>query len=213
MTSDPRRRSALQHRRALSSPEASLREVPFLGKLVVRGDAYRIAGPVSTALRLDLPRTVKGTASAGGTTAIWMSPDEWWLVTPPGEETAIKAKLDIALYGTPSLVTDVTDYYTAIALEGPKVREMLMKLTTIDLHPRAFKAGDAVSSNFGRAVAVLRQTRDDAGRQGPAFELLIRISMADYLWCVLAEAGHEWGLPLETPKGQVKQHLPHFDGH
>ncbi len=209
--SDSRRRSALQHRRGLSSPEASLREVPFQGMLVLRGDAYRVGGPVSTALGLDLPRTVMGTAVAGGVTAIWLGPDEWWLVTPAGEETAIKSRLDVALFGTPSLVTDVTDYYTAIALEGAKAREMLMKLATIDLHPRAFKAGDAVSANFARAVAVLRQTRDGAGRQGPAFEILIRISMADYLWCVLAEAGHEWGLPIETPKGQVKQHLPHFD--
>lgn len=211
--SDPRRKSALAHRRALSSPEASIREVPFQGKLVLRGDAYRVSGPVSTVLGLELPRAVKGTATNGGVTAVWTAPDEWWLITPPGEEVAIKSKLDIALFGTPSLVSDVTDYYTTIALEGSKAREMLMKLTTVDLHPRAFKPGDAVSSNFARATAVLRQTRDDAGRQGSAFEILIRISMADYLWCVLAEAGHEWGLPIETPKGQVKQHLPHFDGH
>jgi sarcosine oxidase subunit gamma len=211
--SDPRRKSALAHRRALSSPEASIREVPFQGKLVLRGDAYRVSGPVSTVLGLDLPRIVKGTATNAGVTAIWTAPDEWWILTPPGEEAAIKPKLEIALFGTPSLVSDVTDYYTTIALEGSKAREMLMKLMTIDLHPRAFKAGDAVSSNMARAVAVLRQTRDDAGRQGPAFEILIRISMADYLWCILAEAGHEWGLPIEAPKGQVKQHLPHFDGH
>jgi hypothetical protein len=38
---DPRRKSALAHRRALSSPEASIREVPFQGKLVLRGDAGR----------------------------------------------------------------------------------------------------------------------------------------------------------------------------
>ncbi|MEZ5925562.1 MAG: sarcosine oxidase subunit gamma family protein [Hyphomicrobiaceae bacterium] len=213
MTSDPRRKSALHNRRALSSPDVSIRELPFQGKLVLRGDAYRISAAVHTAISIDLPRSVKGTATAGGITAIWLAPDEWWLIVPPGEELALKSKLEIALFGTPSLVTDVTDYYTTIALEGTKARELLMKLTTIDMHPRAFKIGDAVSSNFGRAVAVLRQTRDDVGRQGPAFEILIRISMADYLWCVLAEAGHEWGLPIETPKGQVKQHLPHFDGH
>jgi sarcosine oxidase subunit gamma len=213
MTTGPRRRSALQHRRALSSPEASIREVPFQGKLVLRGDAYRLSGPASTVLGLDLPRTVKGTASADGVTALWLSPDEWWLITPVGAEAATKTKLDIALFGTPSLVSDVTDYYTSIAIEGPKAREMLMKLTTIDLHPRVFKAGDAVSSNFGRAVAVLHQRRGEAGRLGPGFELLIRISMADYLWCALAEAGHEWGLPLESPRGQVKLHLPHFDEH
>lgn len=211
--SDPRRKSALAHRRGLSSPDASLRELPFQGKLMLRGDSYRVGAPISTAIGIDLPRTVKATATANGITAIWTAPDEWWLITPPGEEAGIKSKLDVALFGTPSLVTDVTDYYTTILLEGAKAREMLMKLMTIDLHPRAFKAGEAVSSNIGRAVAVLRQTREDSGRQGPAFEILIRISMADYLWCVLAEAGHEWGLPIETPKGQVKQHLPHFDGH
>jgi hypothetical protein len=35
------------------------------------------------------------------------------------------------------------------------------------------------------------------------FRLLIRWSMADYLWCLLADAGREWGMPAEVPvKGE-----------
>ena len=80
-----------------------------------------------------------------------------------------------------------------------------MTLSTIDLHPRKFVAGEAVLSNLGRANPLLIATAADA------FDIHIRISMADYLWCSLCEAGHEWGLPEEKPKGVVQLHLPHFE--
>ena len=86
-----------------------------------------------------------------------------------------------------------------------------MKLATLDLHPKAFKAGMGVACLIGRCNPWLRQTREDTAEGGPAFEMTIRLSMADYLWCLLSEAGEEWGLAAPAPKGQVRQHLPHFE--
>jgi len=53
-------------------------------------------------------------------------------------------------------------------------------------------------SVFGRANALLWQTRSDADEAGPAFRLFIRWSMADYLWCLAADAGREWGVPEQV---------------
>ena len=79
-----------------------------------------------------------------------------------------------------------------------------MKLTTLDLHPRAFRAGMVTGSVFGRANATIWQPLDDAAEGGPAFRLFIRWSMADYLWCLIADAGREWGVPEQVPvKGEV----------
>ncbi|MEM1401267.1 MAG: sarcosine oxidase subunit gamma family protein, partial [Pseudomonadota bacterium] len=75
-------------------------------------------------------------------------------------------------------------------------REMLMKLTTLDLHPSQFAPGAVTGSLFGRATATLHCREDTSG-----FVLFVRRSFADYLWCALAEAGREFGLVEQVPKG------------
>jgi hypothetical protein len=42
----------------------------------------------------------------------------------------------------------------------------------------------------------------------PDFDLIIRRSHADYLWCLLALAGREFGLPEQKPEGRVKLATP-----
>jgi heterotetrameric sarcosine oxidase gamma subunit len=76
-----------------------------------------------------------------------------------------------------------------------------MKFTTLDLHPRAFKAGMAAGSMFGRAHATLWQVTDDAAEGGSHFRLIVRWSMADYLWCLIADAAREFGTPETLPIG------------
>ena len=93
----------------------------------------------------------------------------------------------------------MSSYYTTIELAGPRARDMLMKLTTLDLHPSAFTTGQVAGSLFGRAQATLWQVDADETEGGPVFRLFVRRSMADYLWCLLAEAGFEWGMPKQAP--------------
>jgi heterotetrameric sarcosine oxidase gamma subunit len=199
------RRSALSHRSILSGDGAAIVEKPFEGKLILRGDLARIGAGTAQVLAVGLPDKVHGTSTGARATAQWLGPDEWLLITAAGAESALAADLGKALASQHHQLADVTDYYTTLELSGAHAREMLMKVATVDFHPRAFKPGMGVTCNVGRANPVLRQTREDA------FDILIRISMADYLWCLLAEAGHEWGLPGQSPKGQVKLHLPHFE--
>jgi heterotetrameric sarcosine oxidase gamma subunit len=108
-----------------------------------------------------------------------------------------------ALAGIHHQFVDVSDYYTVVEVAGAEARELLMKLTTLDLHQRAFKAGMVTGGVFGRANATIWPTADDAAAGGPVFRLFIRWSMADYLWCLIADAGREWGVPEQAPvKGE-----------
>ena len=202
------RRSALAHRTALKSAngQASLKERPYDGKLILRGKYESINAPVQGVLDARLPQAAGGTSQGPHANLQWLSPDEWLIVTEPNLVGTVAEKLSAALSGTHSQITDVTDFYTTIELTGARAREMLMKIATIDFHPLAFKPGMCVTTNFGRTVAWARQPREDA------FDLIVRISMADYLWCLLAAAGREWGLPQQEPKGgRVKLHLPHLE--
>ena len=206
-------RSALSHRTALASgaSEAILGERPHDGKLILRGALDLIGAACAQVLGVPMPGSANHTASGQRGTVLWLGPDEWLLVTAPGAEAVLASDLRQALLGKHHQIADVTDYYTTIELSGSRSRDMLMKIATADFHPKVFKAGMGMTTNLARTVAWLRQTRDDRESGGPAFDIVIRISMADYLWCLLAEAGREWGLPAQEPKGKVKLHLPHFE--
>ena len=201
----PERRSPLFHRRPLEAEGGAVRmvEQPFVGKHILRADPSEAVEPLRSALRLGLPFDPLTSSLSGETAFLWMGPDEWMLVSAEAEAAARASAACAALAGVHHQLVDVSDYYTVIELAGPRARELLMKLTPLDVHPRAFRAGMVTGSLFGRANATLWQTADDAEDGGPVFRLFVRWSMADYLWCLLADAGREWGVPEEVPiKGE-----------
>jgi sarcosine oxidase, subunit gamma len=202
---DPHRRSPLFHRRLIEGEGGAIRmaERPFLGKFILRADATLVADLVHGAVGLKLPVEALSSASAGDTAILWLGPDEWMILTAPEEAERCVRAARAAVAQVHHQLVDVSDYYTMIELSGPRAREVLMKLTTLDLHPRAFKIGMVAGSTFAHANAVLWQTADNAAEGGANFRVIIRWSMADYLWCLLAEAGREWGMPREVPvKGE-----------
>ena len=196
----PRRLSPLWHRTALEAPGTAVRvcELPFLGNYILRADPHEAVEPLRTALGLRLPFDAMTSSTAGETSFLWMGPDEWMLVTTPDEAIALVGKARAALAGIHHQLTDVSDNHTAIEVAGPNARELLMKLTTVDLHPRAFRPGMVAGSIFGRANAIVWELAEAEDPGAPRFHLFIRWSMADYLWCLLANAGREWGLPEQA---------------
>jgi len=201
----PHRRSPLFHRRPLEGEGGSLRivEQPFLGKFILRANPDDAVEPLRAALGLGLPFDPLTSSRDGDTAFLWLGPDEWMLVTREGDPAGRAALAAQALAGIHHQLVDVSDYYTVIEVAGPRAREALMKLTPLDVHARAFRAGMVAGSVFGQANATLWQTADDAEEGGPAFRVFVRWSMADYLWCLLADAGREWGMPEEVPiKGE-----------
>ena len=203
--SEARLRSPLHHRQPIKAMEnaARMAEVPFLGKLALRVDPKVGNDAVTKAVGVSLPVDACTATRQDETAILWIGPDEFWVVTARDGQTAVADALEKDLSGIHHQVADVSSYYTTIELAGPRSREMLMKLTTLDMHPRAFKAGQVAGSMFGVAQATLWQVDADdpqgGADGGTVFRLFVRRSMADYLWCVLAEAGFEWGMPRQAP--------------
>jgi sarcosine oxidase subunit gamma len=132
-------------------------------------------------------------ASGGGRAVLWLGPDEWLVVTPPGDAAALHAALAAALAGLRASATDVTDNYTTIRIAGPKARWVLAKGWPVDLHPRNFGPGRVAQSNLALCNVILRQV-DDA----PGYEILVRPSFAKYLWDWLTDAALEVGCRVEA---------------
>ncbi|MFP4270335.1 MAG: sarcosine oxidase subunit gamma [Alphaproteobacteria bacterium] len=201
---DPRARSPLAHRDPLTGDGLRLAERPFEGLLVLRGAPEAVGEPFAATAGLELPRVCRGTARGPGLTALWLSPDEWLLVTPTvADAEELMPKLEAALAGRHHQLVAVSDYHTVIELAGAVARDALAKLVAVDLHPRAWRRDEVLGTLLAKAAVQLWLVADEADPGGPTARLIVRRSLADHVWCLLAEAGREWGLPAQTPEGVV----------
>ena len=174
------------------SGSLSLCEMPVPGQIDLRGDPADPAflDVVSAVLGCGLPLKPNTVAEAGDVTVCWLGPDEWLVLTPPGAEGDMVARLRDGLQGTHSAVVDVTGNRALIRISGTAARDVLAKGCSLDLHPRGFKPGDCAQTLIARCGVILHQ-RDDV----PSYDLLPRRSFAEYLWLWLVDASAEFGVP------------------
>ncbi|WP_019333020.1 sarcosine oxidase subunit gamma, partial [Pseudomonas syringae] len=113
-------------------------------------------------------------------------------IVPSGEEFAAEQKLREALAGLHIAVVNVSGGQSILELTGPKVRQVLMKSTSYDVHPDNFAVGKAVGTVFAKSQLVIRRTGEET------WELLIRRSFSDYWWLWLQDASAEYGLSIQA---------------
>ncbi|WP_010211899.1 sarcosine oxidase subunit gamma [Pseudomonas syringae group genomosp. 3] len=199
-TSDVKAESPLSHAsldsligKGRASPGVFLREKKLLGHLTLRGDAHdqAFAAGVHKALGRELPAALMLVIN-GESSLQWLGPDEWLLIVPSGEEFAAEQKLREALAGLHIAIVNVSGGQSILELTGPKVRQVLMKSTSYDVHPDNFPVGKAVGTVFAKSQLVIRRTGEET------WELLIRRSFSDYWWLWLQDASAEYGLSIQA---------------
>ncbi|MDR5868036.1 sarcosine oxidase subunit gamma [Halomonas koreensis] len=170
-----------------------LRERPFLGHLVLRGGAIVLDEAVREVLGVTLPGEPQGLVhDAEGRRSIqWISPDEWLVIVPGGEEFALENRLREALGGAHFAISNVSGGQTLVELEGEAARELLMKSVIYDVHPSHFPVGKGVTTVFAKATVILRRPSEDR------WELVVRRSFADYTYRWLLDAGDEYAIGVE----------------
>jgi len=180
-----------------AAPGVLMGERPFRGLVNLRGPAGEtaFAAAVEEALGVALPVEPNTVASTDGRHVLWLGPDEWWVVTPD-DGPAMADKLRAALANQRAAVTDVSESRTCIHVRGPHARDLLAKGCPLDLHPRVFAAGQCAQSLCAKAAITLHQVADDGddAESGPAYDLYVLNSFAEYLWLWLEDAAREYGL-------------------
>ncbi len=113
-------------------------------------------------LRFPAPNTVEG--GAGGARLVWTGRDQAFLIgaEPPEVEGAA--------------LTDQSGGWCCLALSGPKVADVLMRLVPLDLRLTQFPVGRAVRSGLNHMGMVLIRTAEDT------FEIMVFRSMAHTAW-------------------------------
>lgn len=173
--------------RAASSDGVTLRELPFLTQVNVRGAAEDggFGKAIEAVAGIPLPLTPNTVTTGRNNRALWLGPDEWLIVAPDGRSADLSVRLEAALAGRHVSVVDVGASRTVLELGGSRAREVLEKGCTLDLHPRAFASGRCAGTIMAKIQLILEQTDDT-----PVYRLYVRSSYAGHMaeWLIDAMA-------------------------
>lgn len=171
----------------------AMAELPWSSPLValawagpVRQVGLRLRPPFPAYLAgIPLPLTPNRVATTGALRVLWLGPDEWLLVAE-GKAPDLLPRLERAVAGLRAAVSDLSSSRAIIELSGAGARDLLAAGCGLDLHPRAFGAGQCAQTLLARVPVILDQL-DDA----PRYRLLVRRSYARWLvdWLIDAAEG------------------------
>lgn len=186
------RREDLSRIAATTGGAVVVESVPFLAQVDVRlhaGAAARAPHP--------LPTRANTAWEEGPRAALWLGPDQWLVLGPPGAGPEIVAEFHRALEGMHRSVVDVGANRVALELGGARGRDVLAKGCGLDLDRRAWATGSCAQTLLARVPVILHE-REETTR------VLIRPSYSNYLVDWLLEAAAEFALRARaewTPPG------------
>jgi sarcosine oxidase, subunit gamma len=159
---------------------------PFVAMVDVRLGTAAAQG--SAALGVDLPAVPNTWVPAGTGRAVWLGPDEWLLTSTTDSPEELETRVRDALLPLGGSAADVSAQRIGLRLTGARVRDVLSKGCSIDLHPRVFGRGSSAQTTLGQAGVVLLALSDG----GDEYAVLVRSSFAGYLADWLLDAALEF---------------------
>ncbi|NKB77019.1 MAG: hypothetical protein GKR96_08200 [Gammaproteobacteria bacterium] len=162
----------------------TLIELPWIGKINLRGNAEnkRFIEKVAAVVGCALPVEANTQEQHKSITVFWLGPDEWLIHCEIDAVAELMEKIKSDLSSIHHAVTDVSDYYTVLQLQGPDVTALLRKGCPLDLHPEVFKSSHCTQTRFGHASVLLHKLDKST------FNIQIRWSYTEYLWDYLVSA-------------------------
>ena len=162
---------------------ARVSERPPRGMATVKADlaSDALRGVVEATVGAPPPDRLRFAEGEGGRAA-WMAPDEFLLIVPRERLAEALRDLSAALEGEHALVADVSDARAAFSVSGAAARDVLAKLTPVDLAPAAFGPGAWRRTRLAQVAAAI------ACLEPARFEVLVHRSQALYAFEALRAA-------------------------
>jgi sarcosine oxidase subunit gamma len=120
--------------------------------------------------------------------AVWLGPDEWLLTSTAEASGELEARVRAAVVPLGGSAADVSAQRIILRLTGERVRDVLARGCSIDLHPRVFGRGSGAQTTLGQAGIVLLALSD----AGDDYLVFVRSSFAGYLADWLLDAALEF---------------------
>ena len=162
---------------------ARVEEIGLRGAIVLRGDlsSSAVKNAATGIGGVDMPGEL-GINLVQERAVAWMSPDELLLMMPYGEVESALAKISKTLKKKNYLAENVSDARAGFIVSGPQAREVLAKLTPVDMSPEAFAQGTVRRSKLGQVPAAF--WINDEGD----IEVICFRSVAQYVFDLLSNA-------------------------
>lgn len=191
--------SSLRGASAASSPAPAgssgplvIRDAGLFDKVNLRcsQDSETVRKGLSQVIGVGLHTDANSFATSGNRMIVRLGPDEWLLIAENGAAESIVAVLDVPQAGHIA-VTDVSDAFGAIIIDGPHSRDVLAKHCALDLHASVFTPGTAQRAMLSRAEAILMCIDDSQ------FQLIGRASFMPYILGIIKDAAIEYGFEYQ----------------
>ncbi len=122
------------------------------------------------------------TVRADGLLALWLGPGNW-LLKPSADCVGRMGELEHRVEVEHSSLTDVSDLWFAVSLQGCRSRDLLMKGCALDLDPQVFVPGASAVTQLARVRALIHHVD-----KSPLYHIYVERSFARYMWTWLADA-------------------------
>lgn len=180
--------------KADAAPGVTIAERANLGIATVaarKGQDQALSAAVREAYGVDLPAqsmTVQGKTVS----FIGYGPGQWLVVSETLAHEALAEDLATRLAGLAS-VSDQSGGRAVLRVSGPRARDVLAKGLAIDLDPRVFPAGGAVTSTMSHMGMQLWQEAE-----ADSYDIAIFRSVSASFWRWLTASAAEYGYEVVT---------------
>jgi heterotetrameric sarcosine oxidase gamma subunit len=162
-------------------------DMSHLGKLELQGPGESLGSIVAGVAGSPPPHLGTAARAAG---AWWcpLTPTRVLVIADAAAVAPLRERLADAVDGVPQAgVVDVTTNFAALAVTGPQAREVLARFSALDLRPQRTPVGALRPGSIGRQPAILICEADNR------YLFLFGWATAEYIWSVVADAGHHLG--------------------
>jgi len=162
--------------------DISIREVSPIMKLNLRGKKREFFTTVGKHLDMILPTEANTSSSSSKLTSIWLSPDEWMVISNELiEKDTNKYKLEENLYNSISktnlgAVVDVTDQFTMLELEGSKIYELFSSGSPFNFNEFKEKKGSTTQTLLNNIDVIIHNKGENL------VNLFVRRSFSEHLY-------------------------------
>ena len=168
--------------------DISIREVSPIMKLNLRGKKREFFTTVGKHLDMILPTEANTSSSSSKLTSIWLSPDEWMVVSNDTiKKDTNKYQLEENLYNSISktnlgAVVDVTDQFTMLELKGSKIYELFSSGSPFNFNEFKEKKGSTTQTLLSNIDVIIHNKGENL------VNLFVRRSFSEHLFSWISDS-------------------------
>ena len=168
--------------------DLEMKEIKPIMKLIIRGKTKNFITTIGKNLNMILPIEANTSTSGESLTALWLSPDEWMLVSNEtiSEKTNTYEVEDNLINNISKTklgaITDVSDQFVMINIKGSKVFDLLATGSPFNFNEFKNKKGSVVQTILSHIDVVIHLTEINN------VNLLVRRSFSEHLYSWLNDS-------------------------